>query len=281
MARPRPPISSGGSSPRAGQPTGLVNTVRIVTGRARPNETNLTTPDAITIQALLAEMVAAGGCQRAVLEASSHALDQRRLDGVAFATALCTNLAPEHLNYHGTLERYIAAKSRLFSLLVPGGIAVRNADNPLSDQLTIPPDRRVLTFGLERGGSPVPRRLRSLPRGAAFGWSPLLAESCSPPRWSGPLQRRELARRGSSRGGRRAAARGHRPGRNNGSPCARPAGGSPCWPAISGRGGLCAYAASACRCAAGAAAVDHGAAGCRLWARGRARCRQPAPDGGG
>jgi UDP-N-acetylmuramoyl-L-alanyl-D-glutamate--2,6-diaminopimelate ligase len=135
---------------RAGQPTGLVNTVRIVTGRARPNETNLTTPDAITIQALLAEMVAAG-CQRAVLEASSHALDQQRLDGVAFATALCTNLAPEHLNYHGTLERYIAAKSRLFSLLVPGGVAVRNADNPLSDQLTIPPDRRVLTFGLERG----------------------------------------------------------------------------------------------------------------------------------
>ncbi|MCS6801601.1 MAG: UDP-N-acetylmuramoyl-L-alanyl-D-glutamate--2,6-diaminopimelate ligase [Chloroflexota bacterium] len=134
----------------AGERSGLVTTIRIVAGDDRVNATALTTPDAVTIQALLAEMVDAG-CRRAVIEASSHALDQRRLDGVRFSSALCTVLDAEHLNYHGTLEAYIAAKARLFALLEEGGIAVRNAENPLSDRLTVPAHARQLRFGLAQG----------------------------------------------------------------------------------------------------------------------------------
>lgn len=134
----------------AGERSGLVTTTRIIGAADRVNATNLTTPDAMTIQALLGEMVEAG-CRRAVIEASSHALDQRRLDGIAFSSALCTTIDAEHLNYHGALEAYIAAKARLFALLEPGGIAVRNAENPLSDRLTVPAHARELRFGLERG----------------------------------------------------------------------------------------------------------------------------------
>jgi UDP-N-acetylmuramoyl-L-alanyl-D-glutamate--2,6-diaminopimelate ligase len=130
--------------------SGLVTTIRIVASADRSNAGGLTTPDAVAIQALLAEMVEAG-CRRAVVEASSHALDQRRLDGIAFSSALCTTIDAEHLNYHGTLEAYIAAKARLFELLQPGGIAVRNAENLLSDRLTVPAHARQLRFGFERG----------------------------------------------------------------------------------------------------------------------------------
>ncbi|GIW05890.1 MAG: UDP-N-acetylmuramyl-tripeptide synthetase [Dehalococcoidia bacterium] len=150
----------------AGERSGLVTTIRIVAGDDRGNATNLTTPDAVTIQALLAEMVEAG-CRRAVVEASSHALDQRRLDGIAFSSALCTTIDPEHLNYHGTLEAYIAAKGRLFALLEPGGVAVRNAENALSDRLTLPGHVRELRFGLERGDVRA-ERIDSGPDGTAF-----------------------------------------------------------------------------------------------------------------
>lgn len=134
----------------ADERVGMITTTRIVTGAARLNDTSLTTPDAITVQSLLAEMVDAG-CRRAVVEASSHALDQGRLEAIGFSSALCTNLDPEHLNYHGTFERYAAAKSHLFELLGPSGVAIRNADDARSRSLTVPSGVEQLTFGIERG----------------------------------------------------------------------------------------------------------------------------------
>jgi UDP-N-acetylmuramoyl-L-alanyl-D-glutamate--2,6-diaminopimelate ligase len=91
---------------------------------------NLTTPDPVQLHAMLAE-VAAAGIDHLVLEASSHGLDQHRLDGVRLLAAAFTNLSRDHFDYHGSFAEYLAAKRRLFSeLLPPEGTAVLNADQP-------------------------------------------------------------------------------------------------------------------------------------------------------
>lgn len=87
-----------------------------------------TTPDTITLQRLLAD-AAAAGVTHAAMEASSHGLDQRRLEGVRLAAAGFTNLTQDHLDYHGTMEAYFQAKAGLFDrLLPPEGVAVINLD---------------------------------------------------------------------------------------------------------------------------------------------------------
>jgi UDP-N-acetylmuramoyl-L-alanyl-D-glutamate--2,6-diaminopimelate ligase len=89
----------------------------------------LTTPDAAEIARYTADLHASG-VDRFVLEASSHGLDQRRLDGLTLAAAGFTNLTQDHLDYHGAMEIYRAAKLRLFEDLLPrGGVAVLNADS--------------------------------------------------------------------------------------------------------------------------------------------------------
>ncbi len=90
----------------------------------------LTTPDAGEVARFAAEF-AARGVTRLALEASSHGLEQRRLDGLTLKAAGFTNLTQDHLDYHGTMEAYRAAKLRLFEALLPrGGTAVLNADSP-------------------------------------------------------------------------------------------------------------------------------------------------------
>lgn len=89
----------------------------------------LTSPDAADAARLLADL-AAGGVTHLALEASSHGIDQRRLDGVQLKAAAFTNLTQDHLDYHGTMESYRAAKLRLFETLLPRGrTAVLNADS--------------------------------------------------------------------------------------------------------------------------------------------------------
>ena len=92
-----------------------------------------TTPEAPELQAMLAEWIGEGG--RAVaMEVSSHALDQHRTDAVHYAAAVFTNLTPEHLDYHKTMESYFAAKARLF---LPGGadLAVVNESDEWGHRL--------------------------------------------------------------------------------------------------------------------------------------------------
>ena len=88
-----------------------------------------TTPDPVTLQRVLAE-AATAGVTHAAMEASSHGIDQRRLDGVWLAAAGFTNLTQDHLDYHGTMEAYFEAKMGLFDRLLPeDGVAVVNLDD--------------------------------------------------------------------------------------------------------------------------------------------------------
>uniref|UniRef100_UPI0035B2DCE3 UDP-N-acetylmuramoyl-L-alanyl-D-glutamate--2, 6-diaminopimelate ligase n=1 Tax=Paenirhodobacter enshiensis TaxID=1105367 RepID=UPI0035B2DCE3 len=94
-----------------------------------------TTPEPITLQRLLAEM-AAGGVDHAAMEASSHGLAQRRLDGVLLKAAAFTNFTQDHLDYHATFEEYFAAKAGLFNRVLPeDGVAVLNIDDPKGREL--------------------------------------------------------------------------------------------------------------------------------------------------
>lgn len=89
---------------------------------------SLTTPDPVTLHQTL-DALAAEGVSHLALEASSHGLDQRRLDGVRLSAAAFTNLSRDHLDYHPSVEDYLAAKLRLFdTLLAPGQAAVIEAD---------------------------------------------------------------------------------------------------------------------------------------------------------
>lgn len=113
-------------------------------GSVKPS---LTTPDPVTLHADLATL-AQGGVDHAVMEASSHGLDQRRLDGVRLRAAAFTNLSRDHLDYHGTLDAYLAAKTRLFSDILPAdGIAVLNADIPEMHSLADAFGGKVISYG--------------------------------------------------------------------------------------------------------------------------------------
>lgn len=104
----------------------------------------LTTPDPIELHRTLGRL-AGQGIEHLAMEASSHGLDQFRLDGVRVAAAAFTNLSRDHLDYHGTVEAYLAAKLRLFeTLLIEGGGAVINADEPEFTEIA----RRCLARGL-------------------------------------------------------------------------------------------------------------------------------------
>ncbi|PQO23738.1 UDP-N-acetylmuramoyl-L-alanyl-D-glutamate--2,6-diaminopimelate ligase [Rhodobacteraceae bacterium WD3A24] len=89
-----------------------------------------TTPEPVTLHRLLAEMAAAG-VDHAAMEASSHGLEQRRLDGVRLKAAAFTNITQDHLDYHDSLEAYLRAKEGLFDRVLPEeGVAVINMDDP-------------------------------------------------------------------------------------------------------------------------------------------------------
>jgi UDP-N-acetylmuramoyl-L-alanyl-D-glutamate--2,6-diaminopimelate ligase len=109
-----------------------------------------TTPDAVTLHDMLAQ-AAAAGVNHAAMEASSHGLDQRRLDGVRLKAAGFTNFTQDHLDYHGTMDGYFAAKAALFTrILPPDGIAVINLNDPKGADLAAMADTRgqkLLTVG--------------------------------------------------------------------------------------------------------------------------------------
>lgn len=98
----------------AGHKTGLIGTIQNMIGD-KAFATNNTTPGVTDLYALFAKMVEAG-CEYAVMEISSHSLDQRRVEGLRFEVAAFTNLTQDHLDYHKTMEKYYEAKKKLFRL---------------------------------------------------------------------------------------------------------------------------------------------------------------------
>jgi len=111
-----------------GAPWGRLGTLAFAAGAAERPSTH-TTPDPVALASLLAES-AADGRAGVAMEVSSHALDQDRVAGCRFAGVLATNLSRDHLDYHGTLADYFAAKARLLDLRAPGAPALLNADDP-------------------------------------------------------------------------------------------------------------------------------------------------------
>jgi UDP-N-acetylmuramoyl-L-alanyl-D-glutamate--2,6-diaminopimelate ligase len=115
---------------------------------------SLTTPDPVDLHRTLAQL-ADDGVSYLALEASSHGLEQNRLDGVRITAAAFTNLSRDHLDYHPSMSAYFAAKRRLIAeLLAEGGTAVLNADvaefAPLAEAIS-GRDVRILTFGWHGG----------------------------------------------------------------------------------------------------------------------------------
>jgi UDP-N-acetylmuramoyl-L-alanyl-D-glutamate--2,6-diaminopimelate ligase len=148
---------------RLGRPAGYVGTIGW--GRIGALETStLTTPDPVTVQRQL-RTLRARGCRWAVLEASSHALEQDRIRAVPFRTAVFSNLTRDHLDYHGDMTAYGAAKRRLFTW--PGlELAVLNRDDAFGRTLVdaLAPRVACVTYG---------RDSASGTRHADVGWSRL------------------------------------------------------------------------------------------------------------
>ena len=130
-----------------------MGTLGLVSG-AHGIEPGLTTPDPVTLHAKLRDL-ADLGIRHLALEASSHGLDQHRLDAVHLKAAAFSNLSRDHLDYHGTMERYFRAKQRLFGeLLDAGGLAVINHAAPESRRISDTCRARgirVLRFGTGAG----------------------------------------------------------------------------------------------------------------------------------
>jgi UDP-N-acetylmuramoyl-L-alanyl-D-glutamate--2,6-diaminopimelate ligase len=128
---------------------------------------SLTTPDTVALHELLARLADAGVTNLA-MEASSHGLDQHRLDGVRVTAAAFTNLSQDHLDYHQNMEAYFAAKLRLFTELLPeGGTAVINARLPQAQSLIRIARQRhqqPITFG-GAGSDIALRKQRPTPQG--------------------------------------------------------------------------------------------------------------------
>ncbi len=110
-----------------GYKAGLISTIENKIGHKQLPSTH-TTPNAVAINALLADMVEAG-CDYAFMEVSSHAVDQRRIAGLHFAGGIFTNITHDHLDYHKTFRAYIEAKKRFFDELPKTAFALVNIDD--------------------------------------------------------------------------------------------------------------------------------------------------------
>lgn len=135
----------------AGRRPGLLGTVRYEIGD-RVIPAARTTPESLDLQAMFSQMERAG-CDSAVMEVSSHALAQHRVEGVLYDAAVFTNLTQDHLDYHGTLEEYFTVKARLFNQV--RRFAVINRDDPwgrrlLNEKQELP---GLLSYGFEEGAS--------------------------------------------------------------------------------------------------------------------------------
>lgn len=149
----------------AGIPCGRIGTVSVKIGDEERDAAR-TTPEAPDVQRLLREMVdrGLGAC---AMEVSSHALALRRVDELRFAAGVFSNLTRDHLDFHGDMERYFAAKRRLFEMLPAGAPAVINLDDPRGAELAASV-RRPVTYAIDRAADITPGPLTYTIDGLTF-----------------------------------------------------------------------------------------------------------------
>ena len=130
-----------------GKKVGLLSTVRNrIIGETIP--ATHTTPNAIELNRLLAEMVKKG-CTHCFMEVSSHAIHQRRISGISFLIGLFTNITHDHLDYHNTFDEYIKAKKQFFDYLPASAIAITNADERHGSTMVLNTKATVKKYGLK------------------------------------------------------------------------------------------------------------------------------------
>src|SRR6266540_3999637 len=140
-------------SENAGLRCGLIGTVRYEIGE-RILPAIRTTPESLDLQELLAQ-IANAGCKAAAMEVSSHALAQERTRGIEWNVAVFTNLTQDHIDFHGTMEKYFEAKAKLFTELAnqkqkTKPVAILNIDDRYGQQLLDKLDKSVavITYGM-------------------------------------------------------------------------------------------------------------------------------------
>ena len=151
---------------------GLIGTIEWIVGK-NVFPSTMTTADLITNYKLFYEM-AANGCKSAVMEVSSHALDQGRVCSIDFDVAIFTNLTQDHLDYHHTMEHYAESKARLFSSLLPESkkpfvkTAVVNIDSPWADRMLKECKVQKITYGITSAADLTAKNIRLNPQGMQF-----------------------------------------------------------------------------------------------------------------
>lgn len=131
-----------------GYKCGLLSTIENRIGD-QVEATGYTTPDAVAVQETLARMVEAG-CTHAFMEVSSHALDQHRVDGIAWDVAIFTNITHDHLDYHGDFKTYIQAKKIFFDGLSAQAFALINADDKHAEVMVQNTVAKVSNYSLTK-----------------------------------------------------------------------------------------------------------------------------------
>ncbi len=132
----------------SGSEAGLIGTIQYQIGK-RVIPAQETTPESVEIQSCLSEMLKSG-IKYAVLEASSHALSQHRLDGIHFSSAIFTNLSIEHLDYHTDIRNYRTEKLKLVKGLEKEAFAILNADNNASKYFAECTRAQIVWYGIKR-----------------------------------------------------------------------------------------------------------------------------------
>jgi UDP-N-acetylmuramoyl-L-alanyl-D-glutamate--2,6-diaminopimelate ligase len=152
----------------AGMPAGRIGTVSVRVGPAPGDEreSSHTTPEAPEIQAMLAKMLERG-CTACAMEVSSHALALHRVAEMRFAAAIFTNLTRDHLDFHGDMAHYFAAKRELFSMLPPGAPSAINIDDPRGVELAASLSN-VVTCAIDRPADVRARNIEYSLEGLAF-----------------------------------------------------------------------------------------------------------------
>jgi len=127
--------------------SGVIGTIEYTIGKMKVKAVR-TTPDALKLNMLLSKAFESG-LKAVSMEASSHALDQGRTDGILLDAAVFTNLTHEHLDYHVNLKKYLEAKAKIFKNLKKNGVAILNADDKSISFLQKRIKNKVVTYGLK------------------------------------------------------------------------------------------------------------------------------------